>query len=78
MQCASSGRNTHKRNTGGFSSLTRGMRSMRRTGHPRYEMSGTSGLVARSLHSTAADTGPHWWYRTPGMGQANPCIARSL
>ena len=30
------------------------------------------------LHSTATATGPHWWYRTPGMGQANSCIARRV
>ena len=44
---------------GDFSSLTRGMRSMRRTGQPYYGLSGTSGPVARGLHTTATTTGPH-------------------
>ena len=42
----------------GFSSLTRTMHSMRRTGQPCYGLSGTSGPVARSLLLTATATGP--------------------
>ena len=62
--------------TGGLSSLTRGMRSMRRTGKPCYGMSGARGLVARILISTATATGPNWWYETQGKGQATSCTAR--
>ena len=46
--------------TGGFSSLTRAIRSMSRTAHPLYRKCTTSGPVVRGFHLTATATGPHW------------------
>ena len=43
---------------------------------PCYGLSGTSGPVSHSLHLSATATGPHWWYKTRGTGQATSCIAR--
>ena len=60
MRCASSGKNTKRRRIGYLSSLTRGTRSMRRTGPPCYGLSGISDSVVQSLCLTATYTGPHW------------------
>ena len=73
---ACNGHSTRRKSTGDFSSLTRGMRSMRRTGQPCYGLSGTSGLVACGLHTTATATGPHSWSGPPRTGQATSCTAR--
>ena len=76
MRCASSGSNTKLRRTAYLSSLTRATRSMRRTGQPWYGLSGMIGPVVRSLRLTATTSGPHWWFRTQGKGQATSCISR--
>ena len=59
--CVCFGNSICRMRSGGFSSLTRGMRSVRRTGQPCYGLFGMSGPVARSLHLTATATEPRWW-----------------
>ena len=59
--CICCGSSIHRRRSGGFSSLKRGMRSMRRTGQPCYGLSCMSGPVACSLHLTDTVTGARWW-----------------
>ena len=80
MQCASSSMSTGRRRIEGFSSLTRAMSSMRRTGQPCSGLSGMSGPVARSLLLTATATGPLWWtllsqQLCPKIGRASGTIA---
>ena len=75
MRCDSSVISTHRRSTGGFSSLMQVTNKMSRTGRPCSGPSNTSGLVARSLTSTDTTTGPQWWYVIQG-NQANSFVAR--
>ena len=60
----------------GFSSLTRGMRSMRRTRQPCYGLYFMSGLVEHSLPLTATATGTRLRAGTLQTGQATSCTAR--
>ena len=66
----------HLVSSGGFSSLTRGMRSMRRTGQPCYGLYVMSGPVEHSLPLTATDNGTRLRVGTQQTGQATSCTAR--
>ena len=71
MSCVCFGNSILRRRSGGFSSLTRGMRSMRRTRQPFYGLSGMSGPVARSLSLTSTATEPHWCFWDTGDGSGH-------